>query len=182
MRYLALLLLLPLLANADQNCWISVTTVDADEVKQAVEEKLAAEKPAEEKGVIEEIIEVIKGEPVPLSAQKIEAVDVLQKTPKDSTAFFRRPTLKGDERQLVSVYTDTVEEAQKVTAGYDKAELLGCWDWWAGEITSPLAPNLVDYMPDIVTYDENGQEISRERPTEPGQTLIIFGQGERKWE
>ena len=182
MRYLALLLLLPLLANADQNCWISVTTVDADEVKQAVEEKLAAEKPAEEKGVIEEIIEVIKGEPVPLSAQKIEAVDVLQKTPKDSTAFFRRPTLKGDERQLVSVYTDTVEEAQKVTAGYDKAELLGCWDWWPGEITSPLAPNLVDYMPDIVTYDENGQEISRERPTEPGQTLIIFGQGERKWE
>ena len=93
MRYLALLLLLPLLANADQNCWISVTTVDADEVKQAVEEKLAAEKPAEEKGVIEEIIEVIKGEPVALSAQKIEAVDVLQKTPKDSTAFFRRPTL-----------------------------------------------------------------------------------------
>ncbi len=125
MRYLALLLLLPLLANADQNCWISVTTVDADEVKQAVEEKLAAEKPAEEKGVIEEIIEVIKGEPVALSAQKIEAADVLQKTPKDSTAFFRRPTLKGDERQLVSVYTDTVEEAQKVTAGYDKAELLG---------------------------------------------------------
>ena len=182
MRYLALLLLLPLLANADQNCWISVTTVDADEVKQAVEEKLAAEKPAEEKGVIEEIIEVIKGEPVALSAQKIEAVDVLQKTPKDSTAFFRRPTLKGDERQLVSVYTDTVEEAQKVTAGYDKAELLGCWDWWTGEITSPLAPNLVDYMPDIVAYDENGQEISRERPTEPGQTLIIFGQGERKWE
>ena len=53
MRYLALLLLLPLLANADQNCWISVTTVDADEVKQAVEEKLAAEKPAEEKGVID---------------------------------------------------------------------------------------------------------------------------------
>ena len=78
----------------------------------------------------EEIIEVIKGEPVALSAQKIEAVDVLQKTPKDSTAFFRRPTLKGDERQLVSVYTDTVEEAQKVTAGYTKAELLGCWDWW----------------------------------------------------
>ena len=181
MRYLALLLLLPLLANADQNCWISVTTVDADEVKQAVEEKLAAEKPAEEKGVIEEIIEVIKGEPVALSAQKIEAVDVLQKTPKDSVEFFRRPTLKGDERQLVSVYTDTVEEAQKVTAGYTKAELLGCWDWWTGEITSPLAPNLVDYMPDIVTYDENGQEVSRERPTEPSQTLIIFGQGERKW-
>ena len=182
MKYLALLLLLPLLAQAEQNCWISVTTVDADEVKQAVEEKVAAEKPDEEKGVIEEIIEVIKGEPVALSAQKIEAVDVLQKTPKDSVAFFRRPTLKGDERQLVSVYTDTVEEAQKVTAGYTKAELLGCWDWWTGEITSPLAPNLVDYMPDIVVYDENGQEISRERPTEPGQTLIIFGQGERKWE
>ena len=112
------------------------------------------------------------GEPVALSAQKIEAVDVLQKTPKDSTAFFRRPTLKGDERQLVSVYTDTVEEAQKVTAGYTKAELLGCWDWWTGEITSPLAPNLVDYMPDVVTYDENGQEISRERPTEPGQIVV----------
>ena len=182
MRYLALLLLLPLLANAEQNCWISVTTVDADEVKQAVEEKLAAEKPAEEKGVIEEIIEVIKGEPVALSAQKIEAADVLQKTPKDSTAFFRKPTLKGDERQLVSVYTDTVEEAQKVTAGYTKAELLGCWDWWTGEITSPLAPNLVDYMPDVVTYDDKGKEVSRERPTEPSQTLIIFGQGERKWE
>ena len=182
MKYLALLLLLPLLAQAEQNCWISVTTVDADEVKQAVEEKLAAEKPAEEKGVIEEIIEVIKGEPVALSAQKIEAVDVLQKTPKDSVAFFRKPTAKGVERQLVSVYTDTVEEAQKVTAGYDKAELLGCWDWWTGEITSPLAANLVDYMPDVVVYDENGQEISRERPTEPSQTLIIFGQGPRKWE
>ena len=178
MRYLALLLLRPLLANAEQNCWISVTTTDADEVKQAVEAKIEAEKPAEEKGVIEEIIEVIKGEPVALSAQKIEAADVLQKTPQDSVAF----TLKGDERQLVSVYTDTVEEAQKVTAGYTKAELLGCWDWWTGEITSPLAPNLVDYMPDIVVYDENGQEISRERPTEPSQTLIIFGQGPRKWE
>ena len=179
---LATLLLLPLLANAEQNCWISVTTTDADEVKQAVEEKLAAEKPAEEKGVIEEIIEVIKGEPVALSAQKIEAADVLQKTPQDSVAFFRRPTLKGDERQLVSVYVDTVEEAQKVTAGYTKAELLGCWDWWTGEITSPLAPNLVDYMPDVVTYDDKGKEVSRERPTEPSQTLIIFGQGERKWE
>ena len=179
---LATLLLLPLLAQAEQNCWISVTTTDADEVKQAVEAKIEAEKPAEEKGVIEKLGDLIKGEPVALSAQKIEAVDVLQKTPKDSTAFFRRPTLKGDERQLVSVYTDTVEEAQKVTAGYTKAELLGCWDWWTGEITSPLAPNLVDYMPDIVVYDENGQEISRERPTEPGQTLIIFGQGERKWE
>ncbi len=180
MKYLALLLLLPLLANAEQNCWISVTTVDADEVKQAVEAKIEAA--PVEKGVIGKLGDLIKGEPVALSAQKIEAVDVLQKTPKDSTAFFRRPTLKGDERQLVSVYTDTVEEAQKVTAGYDKAELLGCWDWWTGEITSPLAPNLVDYMPDIVTYDENGQEISRERPTEPGQTLIIFGQGPRKWE
>ncbi|MBK9661531.1 MAG: hypothetical protein IPO68_16790, partial [Chitinophagaceae bacterium] len=166
----------------EQNCWISVTTTDADEVKQAVEAKIEAEKPAEEKGVIEKLGDLIKGEPVALSAEKIEAVDVLQKTPKDSTAFFRRPTLKGDERQLVSVYTDTVEEAQKVTAGYTKAELLGCWDWWTGEITSPLAANLVDYMPDVVTYDENGQEISRERPTEPGQTLIIFGQGERKWE
>ena len=152
MRYLALLLLLPLLANAEQNCWISVTTTDADEVKQAVEAKIEAEKPAEEKGVIEKLGDLIKGEPVALSAQKIEAVAVLQKTPKDSTAFFRKPTL------------------------------LGCWDWWTGEITSPLAPNLVDYMPDVVTYDENGQEISRERPTEPGQTLIIFGQGERKWE
>ncbi len=93
MKYLALLLLIPLLANAEQNCWISVTTTDADEVKQAVEAKIEAEKPAEEKGVIEKLGDLIKGEPVALSAQKIEAVDVLQKTPKDSVAFFRKPTL-----------------------------------------------------------------------------------------
>ena len=95
--------------------------------------------------------------------------------------MIRRPPRSTLDRS--SAASDVYKrQAQKVTAGYTKAELLGCWDWWTGEITSPLAANLVDYMPDVVVYDENGQEISRERPTEPGQTLIIFGQGPRKWE
>lgn len=190
MRHLLLLLALPFSVHAADNCWIGVSDEVNTEIASKVGRAVTADAVAAEKkelSLFDKVLDVIGIEPAKpeLSAEKLAAVDVLKRQPdtKATADLWRKPTVKGVTRTLYSVYVESVDEAEKVAQGYGEgAEILGCWDWASGAITHPVSADLIEYMPDIVTYDENGAETSRTRPTEPSQTHVIFGQGERQWQ
>lgn len=190
MKRLIALLLFPALVHAEQNCWIAVPSVMDAEVKaEIVKQRATLEAVEAVKGeVLKGEIAVkgdVKAEPIALSASKLEAVDVLKRVPDREVVdtLWAKPTISAVTYQNYSVYLDSLDELDKITAGYGTdAIVLGCWDWDTGKITHPLDPRIMDVMPDDVEYDDKGNEISRERPTKPKQTNLIYGQAERQWE
>lgn len=50
-----------------------------------------------------------------------------------------------------------------------------------GTPTYPLHTRLLEFMPDIVTWDEDGNEISRVRPTSLTDVNLLQGQKERRF-
>jgi hypothetical protein len=81
--------------------------------------------------------------------------------------------------QLYSVWTlDSVASAVTVDAN---ATALAAWDAVTGadEGTVTQAGNLLDYMPDIVEYDENGDIISTTPATEVTDRIFLSGQAPR---
>lgn len=45
----------------------------------------------------------------------------------------------------------------------------------------PLHTTILEYMPDIVTFDEDGNEVSRSRPTVPSDVNLGLGQSTRQF-
>ena len=60
--------------------------------------------------------------------------------------------------------------------------LIGIWDWATGELLSEFNEALyLEVMPDIVTTDEQGNVVSRERPTVPANVHERGGQAKRQF-
>ena len=57
---------------------------------------------------------------------------------------------------------------------------IGAW-WWDGTQVQgfPLHPSILEYIPDVVTFDPDGNEISRTRPTVPTDINLGLGQTRR---
>ena len=57
---------------------------------------------------------------------------------------------------------------------------IGAW-WWDGRRveTFTLHASILEYMPDVVTYDLDGIEVSRARPTAPTDVNLGLGQTRR---
>lgn len=54
---------------------------------------------------------------------------------------------------------------------------IGAW-WQDGQQVNgfPLHASILEFIPDIVTYDDDGNETSRTRPTEPSDVNLGMGQ------
>ncbi len=63
----------------------------------------------------------------------------------------------------------------------------GAWRWDGRQVKSdgepvyPVHARILELMPDIVTYDADGNETSRTRPTEPSDINILQGQSFRQF-
>ena len=56
----------------------------------------------------------------------------------------------------------------------------GAWFWDGRQVNGyPPHPKLIEFMPDVVTYDENGNELSRTRPTVVSDVNVGLGQSPR---
>ncbi len=59
---------------------------------------------------------------------------------------------------------------------------IGAW-WWDGTQVQgfPLHARILEFIPDIVTHDEDGNETSRVRPTVPNDVNLGLGQSPRQF-
>jgi hypothetical protein len=56
-------------------------------------------------------------------------------------------------------------------------KVIGAWNYDTGaQVGYPLHARLLEFIADIVTYDENGNEISRVRPIVPRDINLLQGQ------
>lgn len=61
-----------------------------------------------------------------------------------------------------------------------KAFVCGCWDWGGAQVGGYATdPRTKNFMPDDVTYDQNGAETGRTAATGPKQVNLMAGQSPR---
>ena len=80
---------------------------------------------------------------------------------------------------------------QKVKAEVDQLivdypnhiKILGAWRWSDGANIAAYPPHirLIEFMPDIVTYDANGNETARSKPLTVSDVNLGFGQAPRQF-
>jgi len=68
----------------------------------------------------------------------------------------------------------------RLLSGFPTLRLLGAYRYDGSQVI-PMHPSVIDYMPDIVTYDENGTELTRTRPTEVSDVNLGLGQSPREF-
>lgn len=68
----------------------------------------------------------------------------------------------------------------KLLQGFPTLRLLGAWRQ-DGELVIPLHPRIMEFLPDDVTYDQDGNEVSRVRPTEMKDVNLGMGWAHREW-
>jgi len=74
------------------------------------------------------------------------------------------------------------DEITSIRSNYPGAiRILGAWDFDTGEqITGFLIhTRILEFIPDTVTYDEEGLEVSRSRPTVARDVNLLMGQAPR---
>ena len=125
--------------------------------------------------------------------------------------LFRVDTVTGRQWTLWSVYFDAPVapllmmqmELDNLAANYtSQFVVIGAWHWdgrqvgtqWEldadeqrtgdtiGISTYPIHARLIQFMPDIVTYDEDGNETSRTRPITMSDVNLGFGQSPRRFQ
>ena len=123
-------------------------------------------------------------------------------------SIFRQDNTGPRSYELWSLYfeADTTQEVTDIrndlNAEYPgKLRTIGAW-WWDGRqvgteftfdndgvITGtsgiprfPLHTSILEFMPDIVMRDQDGNEISRVRPTELSDVNLLQGQVERRFD
>lgn len=105
-------------------------------------------------------------------------------------ALFRQDSPSGPRSyELWSLYyeADTQQDVLDVrnellTEYPGQLRVIGAW-WWSGEQVEgfPLHARILEFMPDVVTYDIDGIEISRARPTSPSDVNLGMGQQPRQF-
>jgi hypothetical protein len=95
---------------------------------------------------------------------------------RDRVAF-GRPV---NDSQAFSFQTKELPRAQAMLWDHPEVTLVGIWDRDTGEADYYNADLYLEIMPDIVDQDEDGNEISRVRPTEPSQVGLWGEQADRQ--
>lgn len=122
-------------------------------------------------------------------------------------ALFRNATIGAFKWTLWSVYFPLSlgsnvlqiiqDELDNLAVTYPTQFIIvGAWRWdgrqvgtrWnsdrtdvTGTPTYPIHPRLIDLMPDEVTYDAEGNEVSRVRPTGLSDVNLLLGQSPRRF-
>ena len=81
------------------------------------------------------------------------------------------------------------DELDALIAAYPShVKIVGAWNWddgtqveQAGSPVYPIHARILELMPDVVTYDINGNETSRTRPLVPSDVNLGFGQAPRQF-
>ena len=87
--------------------------------------------------------------------------------PKDQSPrnLFRKDISGGKEWTMRNVYVEEVDGWQGILlGGYPTTRLLGAWRKDGELATEEVHDRILEFLPDNVTYDEDGNEVSRSRP------------------
>ena len=107
-----------------------------------------------------------------------EQQPVQDQTPRN---LYRQDNSAGKTWTLRSVYVvDEPGWQGKLLQGFPTLRLLGAWRQ-DGELVIPLHPRYMEFIPDDVVYDQDGNEVSRSRPTEPKDVNLGMGWARREW-
>ena len=105
----------------------------------------------------------------------------------DNTQKLFRVDRIGARNWIVwTVYFDTnlavvKTELDQLALDYpNRFVIVGAWRWDGTQLNDyPPHARILELMPDIVTYDEDGNETSRTRPTVATDVNLLFGQSPR---
>ena len=100
--------------------------------------------------------------------------------------LFRVDTIGARDWIVWSVYFDTNLAAVKVELDQlaldypNRLVIVGAWRWDGTQLADyPPHARILELMPDDVTYDEDGNETSRTRPTVASDVNLLYGQSPR---
>lgn len=96
-------------------------------------------------------------------------------------AGYKTKTLGVINYDVMCALVPDEEKYQRITGAFVGSILLGVWDW-QGELLQPIHPWLLEMTPDDVTYDEDGNEISRTPAVDYKQVHKWLGQKDRVFE
>jgi hypothetical protein len=103
-------------------------------------------------------------------------------------AVMKRETLAGKVWTLYSVYIEPTAAAKTKIKTWlanhaGRVVVCGAWNMDGSQILKaddtpmfPIDSRLIKFMPDDVSYDESGVEVSRTAATELKQVNVLFGQ------
>jgi len=102
---------------------------------------------------------------------------------------FKKSNVSGYDWHLESLYVDSYSDIETLLSSYrGNGRFVQAWDCETGEpVTDRKGKRkfrmqlhrLVEYMPDIVSYDVNGNESAREIATNLSQVALMQGQAPR---
>lgn len=80
------------------------------------------------------------------------------------------PDARGEITQLIADFPGAIR-------------IVGGWNFDSGEQVTgfPIHPRILEFLPDIVTFDIDGNETSRTRPTVPSDINLGLGQAPRQF-
>ena len=121
----------------------------------------------------------------PITAEEAKQFQSMQDR-KVIQGLFRHDAFGGRTWTLYSLYFDpetVMQEVATLRAKFGPAiKTLAGWEWDGTRLLAfPLNTRLLEFLPDIVTYDEDGNETSRTRPTVATDVNKRFGQGDRSF-
>lgn len=129
------------------------------------------------------MIEVIVLAPIVTESYIVTDEDGTEHTETVEVAYFpasygaQKFGRKLSDAQAWTMRVKDVETAQALLSEYPDVQLIGAWDippkGQVGEQVMPLDKDLyLEVMPDEITRDDDGNEISRTRPTELQQVNL----------
>lgn len=94
---------------------------------------------------------------------------------------WREPTIDTKARTIFDALLPDAAALARLEADFPDMIVIGEWDYDTGAKKRAIHASAIDVMPDIVEYDEDGNEISRSRPTALRDHLIWAGMAGRDW-
>jgi len=115
----------------------------------------------------------------------IRVGDIFDKQHDDVARLWASPAKSGSPRTLLSIYVDDVDDIKSTIVDLGaKAEIMGAWDVYTGEIVYPVHSSLYTFQRDQVQFDDKGVSTlikSAKSNADLDQIVLLGGQVHRKY-
>ena len=155
------------------NLLVAVTASEAAEAKERA-------KPVDARAIAED---VNPGEKIISDADRVDEVWGKQKD--DVGNMWNSPTKGAVVRTLLSIYVDDETGIKQTIVDLGaKAEIMGAWDVYTGDIVYPIASDLYTFQRDKYETDDKGNSTlikSAKSNADLDQIVLLYGQAEREY-
>ncbi len=103
---------------------------------------------------------------------------------KDTVVNLFRQDIQGPTTWVIrSVYVEDIPNWKgELLKGFSgvSVRILGAWSQ-DGKLVHPINPRILEYIPDDIVFDDDGNETGRSRPLSPKQVNLGMGWSDREW-